>query len=89
MADQRLGPSARTAALSSSSSSGVHGSEATRKELRELLSAFGELTSIRLPKKFDGKHRGFAFADFVTHQEAMAAKDALQATHLYGRHLVI
>jgi multiple RNA-binding domain-containing protein 1 len=40
--------------------------EATRKELRELLSAFGELTSIRLPKKFDGKHRGFAFADFVT-----------------------
>jgi len=63
--------------------------EATRKELRELLSAFGELTSIRLPKKFDGKHRGFAFADFVTHQEAVAAKDALQATHLYGRHLVI
>ena len=24
-----------------------------------------------------------------THQEAVAAKDALQATHLYGRHLVI
>ena len=42
--------------------------QATRKELRDLLSAFGELTSVRLPKKFDGKHRGFAFADFVTHQ---------------------
>jgi multiple RNA-binding domain-containing protein 1 len=63
--------------------------EATRKELRELLAAFGELTAVRLPKKFDGKHRGFAFADFVTHQEAAAAKEALQATHLYGRHLVI
>ena len=56
---------------------------------QELLSAFGELTSVRLPKKFDGKHRGFAFADFVTHQEAVAAREALQATHLYGRHLVI
>ena len=63
--------------------------EATRKELRELLAAFGELTSVRLPKKFDGTHRGFAFADFVTHQEAAAAREALRATHLYGRHLVI
>ena len=41
------------------------------------VAAFGELTSVRLPKKFDGKHRGFAFADFVTHQEAVAAKDSL------------
>ncbi|EKX44674.1 hypothetical protein GUITHDRAFT_109452 [Guillardia theta CCMP2712] len=63
--------------------------EANKKELRDLLSSFGELTSLRLPSKFDGSHRGFAFAEFVTHQEAAAAKDALGATHLYGRHLVI
>lgn len=34
-------------------------------------------------------HRGFAFVDFVTPQEARAAFKALQATHLYGRHLVL
>ncbi|EKX44675.1 hypothetical protein GUITHDRAFT_109453 [Guillardia theta CCMP2712] len=40
--------------------------EANKKELRDLLSSFGELTSLRLPSKFDGSHRGFAFAEFVT-----------------------
>ena len=29
------------------------------------------------------------FESVGQHQEAVAAKDALQATHLYGRHLVI
>ena len=29
------------------------------------------------------------FENVRQHQEAVAAKDALQATHLYGRHLVI
>jgi multiple RNA-binding domain-containing protein 1 len=32
--------------------------------------AFGQLKSLRLPKKFDGSHRGFAFVEFLTHQEA-------------------
>ena len=63
--------------------------EANKKELRSLLGTFGQLSTLRLPKKFDGKHRGFAFADFLTHQEAAAAKKALEGTHLYGRHLVI
>lgn len=63
--------------------------EATQKDLRTLLSPFGHLRSLRLPKKFDGTHRGFAFAEFVTSAEAAAAVDALRSAHLYGRHLVI
>lgn len=36
-----------------------------------------------------GEHRGFAFVEFSTAQEAQSAKVALSATHLYGRHLVL
>jgi len=63
--------------------------EATSKELKELFSTYGQVKRCRLPKKFDGKHRGFAFVDFVTKQEAKNAMDALFNTHLYGRHLVL
>ena len=44
---------------------------------------------LRLPKKFDGSHRGFAFVEFVSKQEAAKALAALQSTHLYGRHIVV
>ena len=68
--------------------------EASKKELRELFAAFGQLKTVRpdpspspspspnanpipipnpnqvrLPKKFDGSHRGFAFVEFVSKQE--------------------
>ena len=36
-----------------------------------------------------GSHRGFAFVEYVTKQEAQNALQALASTHLYGRHLVI
>lgn len=36
-----------------------------------------------------GNHRGFAFVEYVTKQEAQNALKALSSTHLYGRHLVI
>ncbi|KAJ0980850.1 hypothetical protein J5N97_009105 [Dioscorea zingiberensis] len=62
--------------------------EATEKDLRQLFSSFGQVKSIRLPMKF-GKHRGFAFVEFVTKQEAKNAIQALASTHLYGRHLVL
>lgn len=62
--------------------------EATRKELVQLFNPFGEIKSCRLPRKFDGNHRGFAFVEFSTPQEAQNALDALASTHLYGRHLV-
>lgn len=44
---------------------------------------------MRIPRKFDGQHRGFGFVEFLTAQEAKTAYDTLGATHLYGRHLVI
>lgn len=46
-----------------------------------------QIKSLRLPKKF-GNHRGFAFVEYVTKQEAQNALQALSSTHLYGRHLV-
>lgn len=66
--------------------------QATVKEIRELFSTFGELKTVRLPKKMagTGAHRGFGFVDFVTKQDAKRAFNALcHSTHLYGRRLVL
>jgi multiple RNA-binding domain-containing protein 1 len=63
--------------------------QASRSEILKLFGSFGQLKKVRLPKKFDGGHRGFAFVEFVTHAEAAAAMQALSRTHLYGRHLVL
>merc|ERR1712070_311770 len=63
--------------------------QATRKEILKLFGTFGQLKKVRLPKKFDGTHRGFAFVEFLTGKEALAAMNALSRTHLYGRHLVL
>ena len=38
--------------------------EANKKEVRDLFSPFGNLKSVRLPKKFNGGHRGFGFVFF-------------------------
>ena len=54
-----------------------------------LFSAHGQLKSVRLPKKFDHRSRGFAFLDFITRQEAENAYNTLRHTHLLGRHLVL
>ncbi|XP_037536377.1 probable RNA-binding protein 19 [Nematolebias whitei] len=66
--------------------------QATVKEIRELFCTFGELKTVRLPKKAtgSGNHRGFAFVDFLTKQDAKKAFAALcHSTHLYGRRLVL
>ncbi|RXM36281.1 putative RNA-binding protein 19 [Acipenser ruthenus] len=55
-------------------------------------STFGELKTVRLPKKMSGTgtHRGFGFIDFLTKQDAKKAFTALcHSTHLYGRRLVL
>ena len=51
--------------------------------------AYGQLRSVRVPKKFDSSARGFAFADFVTAREAENAMETLKDTHLLGRKLVL
>lgn len=63
--------------------------EASKKDVRSLFGTYGQLRSVRVPKKFDSSTRGFAFADFVTAREAENAMDALKDTHLLGRRLVI
>ncbi|KFV77397.1 putative RNA-binding protein 19, partial [Dryobates pubescens] len=66
--------------------------QATGREIRELFSTFGELKTVRLPKKLagTGSHRGFGFVDFLTKQDAKKAFNALcHSTHLYGRRLVL
>lgn len=63
--------------------------QATREELMSLFAVFGAVKRIRIPRKVGGVHRGFAFVDFSSKQEAAAAMSALSSTHLYGRHLVI
>lgn len=63
--------------------------EATSRDVRSLFGTFGQVKSIRIPRKQDGSHRGFGFVEFVSKNEATAALNALGSTHLYGRHLVI
>uniref|UniRef100_A0A8D3EA98 Probable RNA-binding protein 19 n=1 Tax=Scophthalmus maximus TaxID=52904 RepID=A0A8D3EA98_SCOMX len=66
--------------------------QASVREIRELFCTFGELKTVRLPKKAagSGKHRGFGFIDFLTKQDAKRAFAALcHSTHLYGRRLVL
>ncbi|XP_014480667.1 PREDICTED: probable RNA-binding protein 19 [Dinoponera quadriceps] len=65
--------------------------QATIAEVTELFKAFGQLKAARLPKKTIGfeKHRGFAFIEYYTKEDAKRAFDSLcQSTHLYGRRLV-
>ncbi|XP_052564586.1 probable RNA-binding protein 19 [Culex pipiens pallens] len=68
--------------------------QANVKELRDLFKVFGELKSVRLPKKMvsgaDESHRGFCFVDFMAEPDAKRAFETMcQSTHLYGRRLVL
>lgn len=63
--------------------------EVSKKDVRALFGAYGQLRSIRVPQKMDRAARGFAFADFTTPKEAQSAMDALKDTHLLGRRLVL
>ena len=51
--------------------------EATSREVEEIFKTFGSLKGIRLPKKVTGSHRGFAFVDFHSKEEAKKAFNAL------------
>ena len=62
---------------------------ATQSDVRDLFGTFGPLRNVRVPKRYDGRARGFAFVEFERPQDAASARRALGAAHLYGRHLVI
>ena len=61
--------------------------EASAKDVRTLMEAFGQVKTCRLPKKFDGSRRGFAFVEFTDKVHAKHAMQAVHGTHLYGRRL--
>ena len=63
--------------------------EAGRKDIYELFSSFGQLKSVRVPKKFDKSARGFAFVEFLLPKEAESAMNQLEGVHLLGRRLVM
>ncbi|ODV83278.1 hypothetical protein CANARDRAFT_30056 [[Candida] arabinofermentans NRRL YB-2248] len=63
--------------------------EATRKDIFELFNSFGNLKSVRVPKKFNKSARGFGFVEFSTMKEAENAMDQLQGVHLLGRKLIL
>jgi multiple RNA-binding domain-containing protein 1 len=69
--------------------------EASRKDLQKLFEGFGNIKSLRIPKKRTvattgtSSTRGFGFVEFTTHAEAKRAMESLEHTHLLGRHLKI
>ncbi|KAI0839085.1 RNA-binding domain-containing protein [Hypoxylon sp. FL0890] len=63
--------------------------QANKKDIRLLLSTYGQLKSVRIPKKWNSTSKGFAFAEFVSPKEAESALLALQDTHLLGRRLIL
>lgn len=63
--------------------------ETSRKDVVELFGAYGQIKSLRVPKKFDKSARGFAFVEYTTVKEAESAMDQLQGVHLLGRRLVM
>ena len=63
--------------------------ESNKEELRKLFKVYGQIKNLRLPTKIDGSHRGFAFIEFMSHEEAQKAFKELQNTHFYGRKMVI
>ncbi|SCM26399.1 snoRNA-associated small subunit rRNA processing protein, putative [Plasmodium chabaudi chabaudi] len=63
--------------------------QVTKEELRKLFSAFGNIKNVRIPKNAYNRSRGYGFVEFMSKNECLAAINALQHTHLYGRHLII
>lgn len=62
---------------------------ATKEEVRELVEQYGEVHAVRMPQKMSGDHKGYAFVEFTSVDEAKNAFEALGSSHLYGRRLVL
>lgn len=63
--------------------------ETARRDVLELFGSYGQIKSVRVPKKFDKSARGFAFVEFTLLKEAENAMNQLQGVHLLGRRLVM
>lgn len=60
--------------------------EVTDKLLSDAFIAFGDLVDIQMPVDYESqKHRGFAFIEFESAEDAAAAVDNMNDAELYGR----
>lgn len=60
--------------------------EVTDKLLSDAFIAFGDLVDIQMPVDYESqKHRGFAFIEFESSEDAAAAVDNMNDAELYGR----
>lgn len=64
--------------------------QASEDELKKIFATFSHVSEVRLPKKPDGSHRGFAFIVLDTPKNVDKAIEYFgSSTHLYGRRLVL
>ncbi|MDQ2973742.1 MAG: RNA-binding protein [bacterium] len=62
----------------------------TEDELKEALSQYGEVTSVRIiTDRETNRSRGFGFAEFANGDDAKAAMEGLNGQELSGRELRI
>ena len=61
-----------------------------RYQLREIFSAFGEVTSARVvTDRETGRSKGFGFVEMPDNTQAQAAVDALNGSEVGGRKVVV
>ncbi|KAH8042626.1 hypothetical protein HPB51_024858 [Rhipicephalus microplus] len=63
--------------------------KATEKTLRDCFSKYGSVVEVTIPKKPDGKMRGFAFVQFNETKSAIKAINGLNATEVLGRPIAV
>lgn len=51
--------------------------EATKVDIKSLFKNFVDVKNVRIPKKMDGTHRGFAFVEFMTIDDANKVYNSL------------
>ena len=59
--------------------------EATEDDLNGAFSEYGDVKRATIPRRDDGKSKGFAFVEFGTVEEATAAKEAMDGKEIAGR----
>ncbi|ORY12807.1 hypothetical protein BCR34DRAFT_624095 [Clohesyomyces aquaticus] len=63
--------------------------EATDDDFRELFEKYGPITSASLAHDETGKSRGFGFVNFIKHEDAAQAVDALNDSEFRGQKLYV
>lgn len=59
--------------------------KASVDEIKDLFSSFGEVESVRTPKKINGQSRGIAYVVFKTKEQAAAAAAGINLKEFHGR----